>query len=326
MVYEVSLSHQSPRFKHNPEGEEAMIQPVLKIADGMKRCLLAWIYLLILAGCAAPAKQLTVKGMPHYYPVGTIISGESGQPISFETLLTELNSASVIYIGEDHLNPVHHDIQEQIVTSIYRDTPHLVIGMEMFDYRYDSVLDSWVTGDLDREAFIRRTHWYANWRYDFDLYAKIFDTVKRDQIRLVGLNLPFHIPKKIRIGGIDGLLQDDRRYCPSHIDTTNQPHRDYVEGIFRRHTQFLDSIQFDYFYEAQCAWEDTMAESIAGKIGQGPMIVLVGNGHIIKKFGIPDRAFARTKLPFKTLYLASVGEEVELTYGDYIWVTPQIPR
>ncbi len=301
-----------------------MTQPVIKMAHLVKCCLLVLSCLGFMAGCAAPAKQLTVKGMTHRYPVDTIISGASGQPISFETLLAELKTASVIYVGENHLNPAHHDIQENIITSIHGDTPHLVIGMEMFDYRYDWVLDLWVTGDLDREAFIRKTHWYANWGYDFDLYAGLFDRIQKNQIRLVGLNLPFHIPKKIRIGGIDGLLQDDRGYCPLTIDTTNEPHRNYVEAIFRRHTHLLGSTEFAYFYETQCTWEDTMAESIAGKMGPGPMIVLVGNGHIIKKFGIPDRAFARTKLPFKTLYLASAEEEVELDYGDYIWVTPPI--
>ncbi len=79
---------------------------------------------------------------------------------------------------------------------------------------------------------------------------------------------------------------------------------------------------FDYFYEAQCAWEDTMAESIARKLGQNPMVVVIGNGHIQNKYGVPNRAYGRNPVPFRTVYLASVGSEVDLEVADYIWVTP----
>ena len=65
-----------------------------------------------------------------------------------------------------------------------------------------------------------------------------------------------------------------------------------------------------------------MAQSIAHGIKNDKMIVLTGNGHIIRKFGIPNRVFSRIKAPFKTIYPAPSGSEVELSYADYIWVTP----
>jgi uncharacterized iron-regulated protein len=69
-------------------------------------------------------------------------------------------------------------------------------------------------------------------------------------------------------------------------------------------------------------WEDIMAQSIARGIKNKKMVVLSGNGHIIRKFGIPDRAFSRIKEPFKTIFLARSGTEAKLSYADYIWVTP----
>lgn len=64
-----------------------------------------------------------------------------------------------------------------------------------------------------------------------------------------------------------------------------------------------------------------MAEAIAEHLTQRKMIVLSGNGHIIKKFGIPNRASTRTRAPFKTLFLAPVGSPIDLSDGDYIWIT-----
>jgi len=78
---------------------------------------------------------------------------------------------------------------------------------------------------------------------------------------------------------------------------------------------------FEYFYEAQCAWEDTMAESVARKMATGPMVVVIGNGHIQYKYGVPNRAYQRNPVSFRTVYLAPVGSEVDLNVADYIWVT-----
>jgi len=65
-----------------------------------------------------------------------------------------------------------------------------------------------------------------------------------------------------------------------------------------------------------------MAESVARKLGDGSMVVVIGNGHIQYKYGVPDRAYKRNPVPFRTIYLAATGSEVDLDLADYIWVTP----
>ena len=108
---------------------------------------------------------------------------------------------------------------------------------------------------------------------------------------------------------------------PAKIDTSNAAHKAYLKEVFNHH-HFKARVEFEYFYLAQCVWEDTMAESIARHLSDKQMVVLAGNGHILKKFGIPDRAYRRTNVPFRTLYLVPVGGEAELSYADYIWITP----
>jgi uncharacterized iron-regulated protein len=193
--------------------------------------------------------------------------------------------------------------------------------MEMVDVTYQAVLDQWSAGQLTQAAFVEKTHWYANWRFDIDLYQPVLDVVRERQMRLFGLNIPFHIPPKVRIGGLESLQGCDRRHLPENVDTTNAAHRAYLEKIFKAHA-FRGGADFDHFYQAQCLWEDAMAAAIARNLEDRLMVVLVGNGHIIHKFGIPERAFIRTQAPYRTVYLAPAGQMVELGYGDYIWVTP----
>ena len=278
---------------------------------------------LILWGCSVKSTQkLHVKDMPEPFETGTIISAGMGQPVSLQELLDDLEDSRIIYVGEKHTNTEHHRIQLQIIEAVFKNNPNLVVGMEMFDHTYQNVLDLWSKGELTQSEFLRKSHWYANWRYDYSLYREILDFIKAHNIKLVGLNIPNHIPPKIREGGIENLRDKEKEHLPREVDTSNSDHREYLKKIFEGHKHhFKREVKFEDFYAAQSVWEDAMAEMIAKNLNDGVMVVLAGNGHIQFKYGIPDRAFKQTGASFRTIYPASAGSEVALDIADYIWVT-----
>lgn len=286
--------------------------------------LVAAVATLFIGGCAVAPKTLTLKGDPTPLAENTILKTATGTAIPRWQLIDELAGFRVVYVGENHTHPAHHAIQLEVIRELHQNTPDLSIGMEMFDVTYQPVLDRWTAGELEEAEFLRQTHWYANWRYRYDLYRDILNYAKENQIRVIALNIPFHIPAKIRVGGIASLSEQDAMHLPASIDTTNADHRNYLKKIYNLHS-FRGRDNFEFFYEAQCAWEDAMAANVAEHLGTGKMVVLAGNGHIIRKFGIPNRAFARTRAPFATIYLAAVGGEAERAWADYIWVTPAQP-
>lgn len=276
----------------------------------------------VIVGCAVTPNKLFIKDISRSFEEGTIISAATGMPVSFDALFADLSSVRIVFVGEKHTDSVHHEIQLKVIKELYKTNPDLAVGMEMFDYTYQGVLDQWSDGKLDQKEFLEKTHWYANWRFDFALYKDILDFIKEKKIKLVGLNIPFYIQSRIRVGGIKNLSIQDKKHLPDKIDTSNTAHRNYVESVYKLHHHKIRK-NFDYFYEAQCVWEDIMAQSIARGIKNYKMVVLSGNGHIIRKFGIPDRVFSRIKLPFKTILPERSGSQAELSYADYIWVTPQ---
>jgi uncharacterized iron-regulated protein len=275
----------------------------------------------MVAGCAAAPQTVMMKDSDTSFAEGTIISAKTGQPVAYEDLLADLAAVRVIYIGERHTDPIHHEIQLQFVRDLAGIHSDMAVGMEMFDFTYQPVLDQWSAGGLEEPDFLEKVQWYANWRFPFSLYKDILTFIKDNNLRLVGLNIPSYIPSRVRVGGIDNLLESDKTHLPQNIDTTNEAHRAYLEPVFKHH-HFSGNANFEYFYQAQCLWEDTMAASIARQLGDDVMVVLAGNGHIIFKFGIPDRAYELNGAAFRTIFLAPVGSEVELSYADYIWVTP----
>jgi uncharacterized iron-regulated protein len=272
-------------------------------------------------GCTVTHGMRHNEGPKTNYPVGTVLSATLGAPVTLDALIADLSTASVVYVGESHTDPAHHRVQLTVIERLLAAGRPLTIGMEMFDRSYQHVLDAWSAGDMDWEAFLRATHWYANWRYPDSLYADILAVATARGIPLVGLNIPFHIPAKISIGGTDSLTETDRGWLPEKIDTTNAAHRAYVKKVFDSH-HIPGRDDFENFYTAQCVWEDTMAENVARYASADKtMVVIIGSGHIVNKYGVPDRAHNLTGLTYRTVIPISAGREIDLSGGDYFWVT-----
>jgi uncharacterized iron-regulated protein len=287
----------------------------------ISRPMISLILVSFMWGCAGKANTVLIKDTSTTVKQGTIISAKTGRSVTFDELMKDLNGSQIVFIGEKHTNHSHHGIQLNIIQAVFKNNPSMRVGMEMFDRSYQQVLESWSAGVLSEDAFLRKVHWYANWRFDFSLYRDILLFIKENRIKLTALNIPFYIPSRIRVGGIDNLSDLDRQYLPKEIDTSNTAHRDYAKKVFELH-HFKGKVKFDDFYMAQCVWDEIMAESVASNLGANQIVVLAGNGHLQFKYGIPNRAFRRTGASFRTIYLASAEEEVELGVADYIWITP----
>lgn len=250
----------------------------------------------------------------------TIIASLTGKPIAFEAMINELKEIRILYVGEIHSEAAHHAIQLKIIKALFQTSPDLSVGMEMFDHTYQNILDQWSSGLLDQHTFLKKVHWYANWKFDFELYQDILLFIRDNRISLIGLNIPFDIPSKIAVGGIENLSEADRKHLPQSIDTTNAAHRVYVENIFKHH-QIKGRDNFEDFYMTQCVWEDAMAEAVSNHLKDRMMVVIAGNGHILQKFGIPDRAYKRTNASYKTILLVPQQSSCEISHADYIWIT-----
>ena len=279
-----------------------------------------WLTIAVL-GCGTTSRRLLLKDMTQSFEAGSIISGSTGKRVIYEAMIKDLADVRIVYVGENHRDINHHQIQLQIIQSLFNQSPNLVVGMEMFDRAYQPVLDQWTKGEFDEKTFLKQVHWYANWKYDYKYYKEILDFIKEKNIQMVGINIPFHLPPKIAIGGVDSLSPEEKKLLPESIDLTDPEHRAYVKKVFDRH-QIKGRDDFENFYMAQSVWEDVMAETVARYLQDKQMIVLVGNGHIVKKFGVPNRAYSRTHVSFRTVYPRRIGRQVELSDADYIWATP----
>ncbi len=290
---------------------------------------------LVLLQACAPKKHImpplaTVEGVKRHFSQGRIIDLETEKAVDFQTLIEKLGAADVIFVGEVHNNPEHHLIQVQLLQALMeRYAPPVAVAMEFFDITRQPVLDRLMNGDLDEKTFLKEVGWKRNWRFPYRLYRPLIHVSKEKGSALLGINAPGPVVRKTARSGLQSLTPEERTQVAKDIDLGDRAHREYLEEVFREHTSKdtsphgLDN--FEYFYQAQCVWDETMAETIAGymKIHGGKMVVFTGNGHIMNRFGIPMRVLRRADVSVATIVLYPLTERTTINkrLADYVWLT-----
>ena len=62
----------------------------------------------------------------------TVVKTKDGRELTYGQLIDELNKVDLVAVGEQHDSVVHHQMQLQIIKSLYALDERLGVGMEMF--------------------------------------------------------------------------------------------------------------------------------------------------------------------------------------------------
>lgn len=235
-----------------------------------------------------------------------------------ETLISTLKAqpnTRVICVGEEHLHPLHHVFQLNIIKAVHKiDASPTLIGMEMFWREHQAALDDFIFGEVQNGGgSIRmlqdRTQWWANWGYPIKLYADILNYAREKRIRLVGLNAPYPIVQGVgRLGlkKVYSMLPPKVLASMPEVDLDNEEHFQRFQSLSK-----ASKTRFSHTYEAMAFWDDYMAASIATFFTHPQklmprMVVLAGLGHVQGRVGIPDRVNKRTFVKTLTVVPRSV--------------------
>jgi uncharacterized iron-regulated protein len=271
----------------------------------------------------------TVEGIKRHFSQGRIIDLKTGTAVDFPNLIEQLGTAEVVFIGEVHNNPEHHLIQVQLLQALMaRYTPPPAVAMEFFDTTRQPVLDRFMKGELDEATFLKEVDWKNSWRFPYHLYRPILWASRDKGTAILGINAPNQVVKKVARSGLESLNAEEKNQVARDIDLNNTAHREYLAGIFKQHQTHKNMTgirNFDHFYQAQCVWDETMAETIADYIRAhgGKVVVFTGNGHIVNKFGVPERLLRRVDVKIATILLYPLTERTTINkrMADYVWLT-----
>jgi uncharacterized iron-regulated protein len=295
---------------------------------------------ILLVGCAKRIQPLWISKVAMIRePIGAeeIFRLPDGDPISFHQLLNDLEPSSVIFMGETHDQIEHHHSQVRILQGFIEKNRDVVVGMEMFERSQQPILDQWTEGKLTEEEFLKEVKWETTWGIDYNLYKGILDDAKTRRLKVLCLNIERELVRRVGQQGITGLSSEDRAKLPE-MDLGDKEHRYYMASIYKSH-QAGSAKDFEKFYQAQCLWDEAMAETLFRFLqsaeGRGKTaLVIVGSGHVAFDFGIPKRLHRRTPLPYKTIILKEWKKNVEDDFNlnkvssplaHFLWITKPAP-
>ncbi len=255
-------------------------------------------------------------------PVRDITKGIPVQKtVDIKQIIDNLNGKKIIYVGEQHTSYAHHIVQLNIIKGLYKKHKKLAVGMEMFQRKFQPVLDRYINGEISEKEFLKQTEYFKRWGFDYNLYKPILDFAKHNKIPVIALNIETEILKKVSKNGLESLTDEEKRKIPSQMDFSNTKYRNILRKIFDIHKTNKD---FEHFFQSQILWDETMAETIDMFLRKNPeyiMVVVAGNGHLKYGFGIPDRCYRRNGFSY-TIILND--EKLDKNIADYIMYPQEI--
>ncbi len=268
--------------------------------------------------------------------IDRITDTRRGEMITPEELAERLEGVRLLLVGESHTNMEAHRVQLSVVRGLVEAGREVLIGLEMYPYTEQDRLDQWTDGLLTEKGFVQLSRWYRNWGYNWGYYRSIFEYARHNGVPMVAVNTPRSVVTAVRQKGFDGLSEQEAAHIPPRIDTDNDDHlrlfRAYMGAPGSGH-EVSDEDLFPMF-EAQCAWDATMAYNAVRSLEEHPaaiMVVLVGSGHVAYGLGIQRQAEIWFDGPVATLISVPVdGSEddartsAQASYADFIWgVAPE---
>jgi uncharacterized iron-regulated protein len=223
----------------------------------------------------------------------------------------------VVYVGEIHDVFSHHAVQLDIIRGIYSKDRKLAIGMEMFQRPFQTVLDTFIEGKMGERDFLKQSEYFKRWGFDYNLYKPILDFARTEKIPVIALNMEREIIKEVSVSGIDSLVDEHRKAVPTEMDFSDNEYRERLMKIYELHERKEDG-NFDYFYQSQILWDETMSQSIDAFLHKNPdyqIAVLAGQGHLRYGSGIPRRTKRRNGHDYA---IVLIDEDVDEGIADYV--------
>jgi uncharacterized iron-regulated protein len=197
-----------------------------------------------------------------------------------------VKQADVIYVGETHNDPAHHEYQIKLIRGMLARKLRFAVGWEMFDWTQQALLDDWHRRRISLDELLRRTGFQGSWGVYSPAYTEILKITEQGRIRDLALNAPPELPRKIAHG--ENLTREEQQMMPEGFVATEGAYQNFASMIGGH--PGMQKNDFQRFFDAQEVWDQTMAARILEFTKRHPrvrLVVLTGRGHLLGGYGIP---------------------------------------
>jgi uncharacterized iron-regulated protein len=293
--------------------------------------------LLLSSACAL----VPVAGTPTARADHRIFDTAAGRQISLAELGASVGGADVVFFGELHDDAVAHRLQVELLDILAARRFPGVLGLEMFERDVQPVIDRYLSGELSEAGFLAAARPWANYRTD---YRPLVELARRRGWAVAGTNLPQPLATAVGregLAALEALPAAVRAMAAANLDCPRDAYWDrFVEAMsttsgsagHSAHTAHAASeVMLNRLYEAQCARDETMAETVAAAVADAFVFHVNGSFHTDYHLGIVPRlqqrapgATVRVISALPVGNLSAAPSAADLARADYLILTRRV--
>ena len=131
-----------------------------------------------------------------------------------DAIAAHLADAEVIFVGEQHDDPVAHLLEKEILAAVHRRTGDAALSLEMFETDVQPVLDGYLAGRYRESHFLSASRPWPAYATD---YRPMVEYAKEHGLRVIAANAPRRMVNLVTREGADVLLnlpESELRWLP----------------------------------------------------------------------------------------------------------------
>lgn len=259
-----------------------------------------------------------------------------GKAVQLAQIIDALQTADVIFLGEQHDDPTAHALQFEILRQAferYGKTRPVALSMEMFERDAQVVVDEYLQDLINEQNFISSSRAWTNYKTD---YRPLVEFAKQNKLPVVAANAPRRYVNLVSRKGREALNQLSPEaktwLAPLPYAQASKEYGDkfaaLMGGVEAHGANLLDS---------QSLWDATMADSIAKTLNSRKnslVIQLNGGFHSENRLGTVEHLLKyRPKTHAVVVSIKSVQNfpnfdaAKDAKNGDFVILTdPNLPR
>lgn len=303
----------------------------------------ASFFCMLILGCTlASYAQLSEKNYRIY-------SVKLGKEVNLQQIADDMESADVLFFGEEHNDSVTHFLEHRMLELLYENyAAKVVLSMEMFDRDVQDIMDEYLYDGIREKSFTKDARAWSNYRD----YKPMVEFAKKNKLDVICANAPTRYTNLAGRLGMDALANlspsSRRHFAPLPYDTATGAYYDKLMGLMgHTATPVKDTAAkpavpmaamggFNMIL-SQSLWDATMAYSIAEYFRKFRDVkVMQVNGRFHSDEGYAAVAQLKNYNPHLISLIISTGSDEAFPHinweeykklGDYIIITdPAVPK
>ncbi len=214
-----------------------------------------------------------------------------GQRSSIDAIAAAMAAADVVFVGEEHDDPVTHGVQALLLERAFADygtVRPIVLSLEMFERDVQYIVDEYLDDVISESHFLASARPWERYQTD---YRPMVEFARAHELEVVAANAPRrYVNRASRLGrdSLGVLGPDARRYLPPLPYPEASPaYRAEWDALMGEAAAHMSGDPLD----GQTLWDASMGHAVATALDRTPgalVLHMAGGFHVEHATGTPE--------------------------------------